>query len=193
MEAFLYCWTDHKTDMVYVGYHKGHIDDGYICSSKSMLSEYKLRPNDFTRQIIAKGSVSDIISLETSILKASNAASNHSFYNKHNNNGIFNIGGHTNETKIKMSNSAIGRTRSIESRTKQSISMMGDGNHFHGKHHTTETKAKMSVSKKGTKYRCIKIEYNGKTYSSQEELRCELNCSHWKICEMKKRGIIKVL
>ncbi len=193
MEAFLYCWTDHKTDMVYIGYHKGHIDDGYICSSKSMLSEYNLRPKDFTRQIIAHGSVSDIISLETSVLKTSKAASNHSFYNKHNNNGIFNVGGHTNETKIKMSNSAKGRTRSGESRIKQSTSIQGNANHFYGKCHTPETKAKMSASKKGTKYRCIKVEYNGMTYSSQKELGCELNLSHWKVSDMKKRGLIKVI
>lgn len=193
MEAFLYCWTDHKNDMVYVGYHKGHIDDGYICSSKSMLSEYKLRPNDFTRQIIARGSVPDIISLETSILKSANAASNSSFYNKHNNNGVFNVNGHTDETKLKMSNSAKGRSRSINSRNKQSMTMTGDGNHFYGKRHTIATKAKLSKIRKGKNHRCIKIKYNDKVYTSQEELRRELKCSHGKILNMKKRGMIEVL
>ena len=33
-EAFVYCWTDHKTNKLYVGVHKGSINDGYICSSK---------------------------------------------------------------------------------------------------------------------------------------------------------------
>ncbi len=26
-EAFVYCWTDHKNKMLYVGSHKGSIDD----------------------------------------------------------------------------------------------------------------------------------------------------------------------
>jgi hypothetical protein len=32
-DSFVYCWTDHKTGMLYVGSHKGTIDDGYVCSS----------------------------------------------------------------------------------------------------------------------------------------------------------------
>lgn len=60
MEAFVYCWTDHKTNMLYVGSHKGTTDDGYVCSSRHMMKEYKKRPSDFTRQIIAEGSLHDI-------------------------------------------------------------------------------------------------------------------------------------
>ena len=40
-ESFVYCWTDTKRNMLYVGKHKGDINDGYICSSKYFLSEYK--------------------------------------------------------------------------------------------------------------------------------------------------------
>lgn len=65
--AFVYSWSDYKTAKVYVGVHKGHEDDGYICSSKLMKEEYFKRPNDFTRQIISKGSFEDCAQLEIKI------------------------------------------------------------------------------------------------------------------------------
>lgn len=49
MEAFVYCWTDHKNNMLYVGSHKGTPDDRYVCSSKYMLDQYKVRQQDFTK------------------------------------------------------------------------------------------------------------------------------------------------
>jgi len=66
-DSFVYSWSDHKTSKVYVGVHKGSDDDGYICSSKYMLKEYKERPQDFTRQIIAKGVWKDCITFEKKI------------------------------------------------------------------------------------------------------------------------------
>ena len=51
-EAFVYVWTDHKTEMLYVGYHKGTQDDGYICSSNRMRDSYRRRPHDFKRRIL---------------------------------------------------------------------------------------------------------------------------------------------
>lgn len=74
MDSFLYCWTDHLSEMLYVGVHKGSEDDGYVCSSKYMLEEYNKRPEDFTRQIIAHGTYSDCLSLEMAILQSVNAA-----------------------------------------------------------------------------------------------------------------------
>jgi hypothetical protein len=65
--SFVYSWSDRSTSKVYVGVHKGHEDDGYVCSSKRMLKEYKERPEDFTRQIIAKGIWEDCIVLEKKI------------------------------------------------------------------------------------------------------------------------------
>ena len=55
VEAFVYCWTDVKTNKLYIGSHKGTVNDGYVCSSKLMLQEYTKRPQDFTRQIVAEG------------------------------------------------------------------------------------------------------------------------------------------
>ena len=88
-EAFVYCWTDHKTNKLYVGSHKGSLNDGYVCSSKVMLEQYNKRPCDFTRQIIAKGQVNDIRKLEYKILSSIDAATNESFYNKHNGFGSY--------------------------------------------------------------------------------------------------------
>ena len=41
--TFVYCWTDWATNKLYLGSHKGGVDDGYVCSSKHMLYEYKQR------------------------------------------------------------------------------------------------------------------------------------------------------
>lgn len=83
-EAFVYCWTDHATQKLYIGSHKGSIDDGYVCSSKYMMEEYSKRSENFTRQIVASGKEEDIRKFETKLLTALDAASDESFYNKHN-------------------------------------------------------------------------------------------------------------
>jgi NUMOD3 motif len=118
MEAFVYCWTDHKTNMLYVGSHKGTLDDGYVCSSKHMMKEYKKRPADFTRQIIAEGKLENIRILEGKILKASNARLDEQFYNKHDNDGLFfegwKKGQFSEEHRRNMSIAASKRKRSPE-------------------------------------------------------------------------------
>jgi len=69
MEAFVYSWSDCKTAKIYVGVHKGAQTDGYICSSKPMMAQYRERPTDFTRQIIATGTLNDCAALEVAIIK----------------------------------------------------------------------------------------------------------------------------
>ena len=100
--AFTYVWTDHKTNKLYVGVHKGSITDGYISSGKLFLSEYNKRPLDFTREIIADGDYQDMVALETAILRSINAAKDPLFYNGHNSDGRFYNKGHTEETKTKL-------------------------------------------------------------------------------------------
>ena len=161
LEAFVYCWTDNKTNKLYIGSHKGSIDDGYICSSKYMLEEYKKRPNDFTRQIIAQGLTEDIRKLETKILQSSNARLDEIFYNKHDNDGLYfegwKRGEFSDEHRKNMSIAASKRKRtpehlaalhegrrksknSIEHKNALIISRIG-------KHHTDESKRKMSEKK----------------------------------------------
>lgn len=88
--------------MLYVGTHKGHPTDGYICSSKILLEEYKKRPEDFSREILAYGSYDEMIKFETAILKAANAAKDPSFYNMHNGDGNFYNKGHSGCTIAKL-------------------------------------------------------------------------------------------
>lgn len=161
MEAFLYCWTDNKLNMLYIGVHKGSKIDGYVCSSKLMLEEYKNRPNDFTRQIIAEGSYSDILNLENLLLKSVNAANNDIFYNQSNGNSKFYCRKHTKETRLKieisnknpdgtdkrarsgMENGMYGRKHNENTRKKMSM----NAGHWLGKTHTKETKNKMKKKK----------------------------------------------
>jgi len=89
MEAFVYCWTDKVNNKLYVGSHKGSTDDGYVCSSKYMMEEYNRRPQDFSRQIVARGKHADIRKLEAKILQSVDAKLNEGFYNRHNNDGFY--------------------------------------------------------------------------------------------------------
>lgn len=138
MNSFTYCWTDHKTNKLYVGIHKGSLDDGYICSSKLMLKEYKIRPDDFTREILARGMYADMLKFEAAILKAVDAKNNPDFYNAHNGDGKFcNVTPHTQETKEKLK---MAWARNPNRMTNQ------------GKKHTQETKEKMRLAKLGKKH-----------------------------------------
>lgn len=149
MGAFVYCWTDKKTNMLYVGSHKGSTDDGYICSSKYMLAEYNKRPEDFSRQIVAEGTHVQMRTLESKILIADNAAMNESYYNMHNNNGKYILKKHTKETKLKISQSEKGKIVSEESKLKMRMSKLGEKNNRFGLKLSEETKKKMSDSAKG--------------------------------------------
>ena len=84
MEAFVYCWTDWKENKLYVGSHKGSPDDGYICSQRKeggMLKEYEKRPDDFTRQIVASGTLDDMRNFEKVLLQAEKVMTNEHYYN----------------------------------------------------------------------------------------------------------------
>lgn len=70
MDSFVYCWTDHATNKLYVGLHKGHVDDGYVCSSKHMLKEYQQRPQDFTREVLTISTYDVCRSFEVAVIKA---------------------------------------------------------------------------------------------------------------------------
>ena len=151
-EAFVYCWTDHKTKKLYVGYHKGKPTHKYICSSKTFLSEYHTRPQDFTRQIIAYGTVEEMLKFETKILQSINARNDPLFYNLHNGDGNFKFKGHTEESKQNLRRKAIGRKHSQKSiemmKTTKKGMYAGQKNPMFGKSHSDETKEKISRSRK---------------------------------------------
>lgn len=111
MEACVYCWTDWATRKLYIGFRKGSID-GYVSSSRIFNEEYNKRRSDFTREIIATGSIVDMLALETKLLTAINAKENDQFYNMHNGDGKFVNKGHTEATRQKMSILAKGKRSS---------------------------------------------------------------------------------
>lgn len=168
MEAFVYCWTDHKTNKLYVGSHKGSIDDGYVCSSKPMLEQYRQRPDDFTRQILAHGTHIECRVLEAKILDSVNAKMDESFYNMHNGNGEFYFKKHTEEAKraIGIGNSKNKRPDLAEKNrlghdedTKKRIVVTRrergyfepEANPMYGKKHTDDAIAAMKAAKTGDK------------------------------------------
>lgn len=135
--------------MLYVGSHKGSTDDGYVCSSKYMLEEYNKRPEDFSRQIVAEGNLSDIRKLETKILQSVNAALNEQFYNRHENDGFYfdgwKKGEFTEEHRRKMSEAKKGKKLSESHR--QNIL-----NNRTGKKNSPEHKAALVASRIGSKH-----------------------------------------
>lgn len=50
--GFIYIWGDKKHNKYYVGSHWGTVDDGYICSSRTMKNAYRRRPKDFKRKVV---------------------------------------------------------------------------------------------------------------------------------------------
>lgn len=140
-EAFVYRWTDHGANMLYIGYHKGNVDDGYICSSKYMLSEYKIRPTDFTREIISLGNHIDMRALEDKMLVEVDAARNPKYYNKHNGSLNFVCLGHTDATCRKMS-------ETWKSRTKFNCNNAKAIDNWRGKHHTEDAKLRIKEGAK---------------------------------------------
>lgn len=149
--AFVYKWTQLSTGMWYIGSRtaKGcHPDDGYICSSKFVKPLIEANPNDWLRQILMySNNVSKIRELEAYTLQDLNAKHNPMSYNRHNNDGNFfpMIGGHSEETRRKMSKIKKGkpiseehRQKMIEGRTGKKLGPRSE-----------ETKRKISEAQKG--------------------------------------------
>ena len=143
-EAFVYCWSDHKTAKVYVGMHKGSVDDGYICSSKHMMPEYKARPDDFTRQIIGSGTLNDCRALEIALLKKI-VLNKDTCYNK--------VAGKfivmSEDTKKRWKDAKRGKKASPETIERMKRAHAGEKNHFFGRAHSDETKEKIAAAKRG--------------------------------------------
>lgn len=68
--GFIYVWRDSLRNMYYVGSHVGTPDCTYISSSQWMNGEYRFRPHDFKRRIIAKDvSIENLRALEYQLIK----------------------------------------------------------------------------------------------------------------------------
>lgn len=107
--SFVYRWIDLKSNKVYIGMHTGHIDDGYISSSNILNEQYKLRPEDFKREILFTGTTSDVAIKEAALLNEVDARNNSQYYNQHNGDGNFRLKAHTKDSKGKISRSKQGK------------------------------------------------------------------------------------
>jgi len=155
--SFLYKWSDILTSKIYIGVHKGTPDDGYICSSKIMLDEYRNRPTDFKREILLYGTLKECQQKETDILKKDNAAKNPLYYNQSNGADTFyHIGPHTDKVKRKISeNTKVGmkQSKNPPGRKKGCVSnrkgLKLGPSWNKGLQASEETKKKMSITKLG--------------------------------------------
>jgi hypothetical protein len=122
--GIVYRWRDSSNGMYYIGSHRGTSDDGYICSSKYMMSAYKKRPDCFSREILYTGK--DFVELEDLMLKTLDAGNDESSYNLVSF-GSFNVTGlkRTKETRKKQSEVRMGMQFSEEHKANISKSMFG--------------------------------------------------------------------
>lgn len=215
-EAFVYCWTDHKTGKLYIGSHKGSEDDGYVCSSTDMMKEYTIRPDDFSRQIIGHGTSAEVRVLETKILTAVNAASNDDFYNRSNGASKFYRGAETSDlTRQRLSKASKGRKLSDEARAKISATKRGKkmpeetrlkmigrplsekakrklSETNTGRKHTDEVKARISASHFGKKLSDetkAKMSVSKTGTKMSPETRAKMSASHKAYHERKRQGL----
>lgn len=186
-EAFVYSWRNLSTNRIYVGFHKGQTDDGYICSSAILREEYTEDPNNFERMIIAHGTVEDMVALEEAILVAVDAKNNPAFYNQHNGNGLYFCKQHTKESRKKIGLAQLGRKRSEETKRKMSEKARARDPKCYlrpnGINRSPEWRKKMEAywakgpsDETRAKYRAAKLGKKRKPHS--EETKAKMRASH---------------
>ena len=107
LSSYVYKWTHLPSMMWYVGSRTAkncHLDDGYICSSKTVKPLILQNIQEWKRTIIASGNKEEMRALETEILVLFDAKNDKKSFNKHNQNGKFVCNGHSEQTKQKIKN-----------------------------------------------------------------------------------------
>lgn len=193
-EAFTYCWIDHKTNMLYIGYHKGQQDDGYVCSSKWMLEEYNKRPEDFTRMILAEGTQDDCLMLETSILRSVDAKHNPEYYNQRNDDEKFVLKHQTESSKKLLSRINMGHPVSKKTRKAVSVTHKGKDawNKGKGGYLTAESIDKMKMAHLGKKHTAKTRVKMSRTHKSDHSLWVNLKPGHNKSKKMSEEQLKKL-
>jgi hypothetical protein len=171
--AYVYKWTHIPTLMWYIGSRTAkncHPSDGYICTSKYVKPLILQSKTEWQREIIATGTVTEMINLETMLLQMFDAKHDHKSFNKHNGDGKFTVAGkkvgpQSNAHKANLSASKKGRTAwnkglSGDVRCKRSDDTKSAiGLSRTGKTWNEKVKAKISLSEKRTK-QSIKFDKN---------------------------------
>lgn len=118
-EAFVYRWDNLSSGKCYIGYHKGSLDDGYICSSKNkeFWDDFNNSEYIWRRVILFVGSKNDCLKYEQSILKEIDIKSDIYYNNARGAEIIF-----SNAVIEKMSQSAKNRWDSMDDTTKKTRS-----------------------------------------------------------------------
>lgn len=132
-EGFVYKWTDASNGMMYIGSHKGSVDDGYIGSGKRFKYAYNKRPNSFVREILYFGE--HFRELEEFILEEYDAKNNVEFYNLTN--------------KATEPPSWKGKNHKQSSKDKISKANQGSSNGMYGHKHSDEHKKYLSEINSG--------------------------------------------
>lgn len=95
-KAYLYRWTHVDTGMWYIGSRAAygcHPDDGYICSSKTVLPMINEHPENWKREVLVIGNALYIRDLEARYLNELDAKHDRMSYNMHNGDGNFTTAG----------------------------------------------------------------------------------------------------
>jgi len=90
--AYVYKWTHLPTLKWYIGSRTGkgcHPNDGYLCSSKIVKPMIQENKDNWKREIVAVGSIDEMLLLEAEILKVTDAKNDPRSFNQHNGDGKF--------------------------------------------------------------------------------------------------------
>lgn len=112
--SYVYKWVHKPTYNWYVGSRtakNSSLNDGYICSSKTVKPLILANPEEWDKKIIAVGLPKDMRLLEATILEFFDAANDLRSFNKNNQNGKFVCRGHSEETKKKIGLRSLGKKR----------------------------------------------------------------------------------
>lgn len=124
MEAFVYRWTDSSNGKMYVGSHKGTIDDGYVGSGKIFRLAYKKRPEAFSREILYIGTYEDVLELEEFILTELDASNSDEYYNLKNT-AVGGCSSRSKQSRLKQSKTLTGKKLSKKRRDAMSKARIG--------------------------------------------------------------------
>lgn len=117
MDSFVYKWTNLTLGKIYIGWHKGTLNDGYVCSSAStqFWQDYHNPSYKWKREILFQGTMPECQLYESQTLDSIDIKSDFVYNNK--NNLMFNL---NDEVRNKLKSAALNRGKNLEYRKKQS-------------------------------------------------------------------------